>query len=370
MSRTGRLGGFILGALAILGAAIFMIGRAQGMFMSGYTLKAAFDNVSGLQNGAEVRVGGIDEGTVKVIQLPMNPGQKVTVVMELAKPTRNVIKKDSVGSIRTEGMVGAKFVEISFGSKEAPSVQDGDTIGSEPPIDFSDLLKKTNTILDSTQSMTSSLDSAALNLSSITEKINGGKGTLGALVNDKKVYSELDATTAEAHAGAAAFDDNMQALQHNFLLRGFFNKRGYNDSADLTAHAIDSLPQEPVLKKFSYDAARIFDKPDTAKLKSPKNLDDAGRFLLSNKFGAVVVAAYTGETGDSDKNKILTEAQSMVVREYLVKNFKMDDTLVKTIGLGKNAPAGGDAAGGIDVLIYPAGSGVPYARNSNPSGHQ
>ena len=108
----------------------------------------------------------------------------------------------------------------------------------------------------------------------------------------------------------------------------------------MTAHAIGSLPQDPFIKKFAYDTKQLFDKPDAAKLKSPKTLDEAGKFLESNKFGTAVVVAYTGRKGDSEQDKTLTEARTMVVRDYLVKNFKMDDTLVKTMGLGKNAPAG------------------------------
>jgi phospholipid/cholesterol/gamma-HCH transport system substrate-binding protein len=357
--------------LTILAVGIFLIGRQQGLFRTGYILKADFANVSGLQNGAEVRVGGIGEGTVKVIRLPMKPGEKVTVVMELAKPTRNVIKKDSVGSIRTEGMVGAKFVEISFGSQGAPPVKDGDTIAGEPPIDFSDLMKKTNTILDSTQSFTSSLSTAAENLDSISAKINGGQGSIGQLVNDKEIYNQLNATAAQAQAGAAAFKDNMQALQHNFLLRGFFNKRGYSDSAELTAHAIDSLPQEPYIQRFSYDARQLFDKPGTAKLNSAKALNEAGAYLQNNKFGSAVVVAYTGGKGDSERDKTLTEARSMMVREYLVKNFSiLNDTLLKTMGVGKDAPEGDASAGGVEILIYPPGSGVPYAKNPDISSHQ
>jgi outer membrane protein OmpA-like peptidoglycan-associated protein len=267
-------------------------------------------------------------------------------------------------------MVGAKFVEISFGSAEAPPVQDGDTIEGEPPVDFSDLLKKTSNILDSTQSTTGSLSSAADNLNSISAKINRGQGTLGAMVNDKQMYNQLNATTAQAEAGAAAFKDNMQALQHNFLLRGFFNKRGYNDSAELTAHAVDSLPQEPYIKRFSYSAQQLFDKPDTARLKSPKILNEAGNYLQSTKFGSAVVVAYTGGKGDSERDKTLTEARSMMVRDYLVKNFSIvNDTLLKTMGVGKDAAEGGTSDGGVEILIFPAGSGVPYAKNPDISSH-
>lgn len=120
----------------------------------------------------------------------------------------------------------------------------------------------------------------------------------------------------------------------------------------------------------TYDASQIFSKRDTAKLKSAKTLDEAGNFLESNRFGAAVVVAYTGGKGDSEKDKTLTEARSMVVRDYLVKNFKMDDTLVKTMGLGKDAAAGMGGGGGVEILIYPAGSDVPYAKNPDISSHQ
>jgi hypothetical protein len=58
----------------------------------------------------------------------------------------------------------------------------------------------------------------------------------------------------------------------------------------------------------------------------------------------------------------LTEARSMVARDYLVKHFKLEDTKIKTIGLGKSreAPSGGN----VEVLIYP--EGTPSARNSEP----
>jgi len=71
--------------------------------------------------------------------------------MDLAGGTRNVIKKDSLATIRSEGLVGDKFVEISFGSEQSPKVGDGDMIQGEPPLQISDLLNKTNEVLDSTK---------------------------------------------------------------------------------------------------------------------------------------------------------------------------------------------------------------------------
>jgi phospholipid/cholesterol/gamma-HCH transport system substrate-binding protein len=346
MSREFRLGLFIVGALLILAAGVFLIGNKEMLFSSTYSLKAEFHNVAGLNNAAEVRVGGIHEGTVKRINLPRRPDGKVTVIMDLEKATRDVIKKDSVASIKAEGLIGDKYVEIAFGSNDGERIKNGDTISSEPPRDIADLIKKTDQILDSAKD-------AMQNADAIAAKINQGQGTMGALINDKSVYQQVNAATAQAKAGATAFDENMEALKHNFFLRGFFHKRGYEDANDLKKHEIPKLPSERENKRFTYEAMQLFDKPDTAKLKNKKALDEVGRFLEANKYGLVVVAAYTGMKGDADKDRELTEARSMVVRDYLVQNFKLDDTRIKTVGLGKTKEAGDSSA--VEILVYPTG---------------
>ena len=148
MSREVRLGLFIVLALAILSFAIFFIGNKETRFKSTYLVKTQFQDVAGLNNGADVRVGGIRKGTVKNIDLPKKPDGKVTVVMDLESATRDIVKKDSVAAIKSEGLLGDKYVEISFGSVDADKVKNGDTIGSEPPLDISDVIGKANQILD------------------------------------------------------------------------------------------------------------------------------------------------------------------------------------------------------------------------------
>ena len=84
MSRAFRLGLFIVAGLLMFAAGVFWIGKKQFLFSSTYRLSADFQNVAGLNGGAEVRVGGIHEGTVRQIQLPIQPNEKVRIVMELA----------------------------------------------------------------------------------------------------------------------------------------------------------------------------------------------------------------------------------------------------------------------------------------------
>ena len=366
MSRAARLGAFIVATLAILVAGVLIIGNKQYLFSSTYQLKAQFDNVAGLDEGADVRVGGVHSGTVRQILLPHKPGGKVTVVMDLGKSTHEIVKEDSVASIETEGVLGSQYVAISFGSAGKADVRDGDSIASLQPLEMSALLTKANGILDSGQQAMENTTRATANLASISAKIDGGQGTVGALVNDKQLYSDVEQTAGaardtmvHAQAGVTDFAENMEAMKHNFLLRGFFKNRGYEDSADLAINEIERLPQGVPIKEFTYPAKQLFDKHDTAELKNQKSLNAGGEFLANNQFGFAVVLASTRE-GDTQKDLVLTEARSMVVREYLVETFEFDDSQLKTLGMGKQTSATVDAGWGtVRLLIYPVGTEIP-----------
>src|ERR1700678_2585030 len=336
MSRAARLGAFIIATLAILAIGIFIIGDRQYLFSNTYQLKTQFANVVGLNEGAEVRVGGVHSGTVRRIQLPKNPTDKITVLRDLQRSTHDIIKQDSVAAIQTEGLLGNEYVSITFGGAQALNVRDGDTIG--------------------------------------------------ALVNNKEMYTDLQATTVglkdatvHAQAGIADFQENMEALKQNFLLRGYFKKRGYEDSAELAKNQIPNLPDAGPMKTFTYDPKTLFEKIDTAKLKNEGSLSAAGKFLAGNEFGVAVVVVSTGLAGDTEKDLVLTQARAAVIRAYLVGNYGFDDSQLRILGMGKKVSAAADAAsitataapaptkaaaavsawGEIQIIIYPPGTELP-----------
>ena len=121
---------------------------------------------------------------------------------------------------------------------------------------MSDLLAKTSDILDSSQQAIQNATRATANLDSISAKINGGQGTAGALVNDKQLYTNLEqtsntmnATMLQAKAGVTDFQENMEAMKHNFLLRGYFKSRGYEDSAELGKNEIERIAPKHTNKR-------------------------------------------------------------------------------------------------------------------------
>ncbi len=367
MSRAARLGSFIIATLAILAAGVFIIGSKQYLFTPTYRLKAQFATVVGLDSGAEVRVGGVHTGTVREIDLPGKPTDKITVLMDIQASTHSIVKQDSIASIETEGLLGNEYIAISFGSAQALNVKDNDMIGSEPPLVIADLMRKANGILVTSQDALNSVNVVAGNLGSISNKINQGQGTVGALINDRKVYAQLDETTAglrdtvnHADAGVTAFQENMEAMKQNFLVRGYYKKRGFENSADLEKNAIPQLPDTAPLKSFTFDSKQLFDKVDTAKPKNQKSLRAAGQFLADTEFGVAVVVVSAGATGDTQKDLVLTQARAMVVRDYLVGNFSFDDSQLKTLGRGKGTSLTPDSGwGSVQIIVYPADIEAP-----------
>ncbi|HTY37477.1 MAG TPA: MlaD family protein [Bacteroidota bacterium] len=83
------------------------------------------------------------------------------------------------------------------------------------------------------------VDSTVVNVRDIVGKINNGEGTLGALLVERDIYDSLMvvvrkgiAMAEAARDGADRFDENMEALRHNWFFKGYFEDRGYWDKAE------------------------------------------------------------------------------------------------------------------------------------------
>jgi len=63
------------------------------------------------------------------------------------------------------------------------------------------------------------------NLTITTAKLNNNKSAVGVLLTDEVAAENLQNTFANLESSTKKLDDNMEAMQHNFLLRGFFKDR-------------------------------------------------------------------------------------------------------------------------------------------------
>ncbi len=366
MTKMAYLGLFVFASFLILFAGVFVIGNQQRLFTRTFHLRTEFTTVSGLMSGAEVRLGGLRKGTIDDIQLPSRPGDKVVVSMSMDSTTRGLLKQDSRAAIETEGLLGNKYLALSFGSPTAPGVKDWDTLASAPPLDASDLLKKANEIIDATHSTMTNLNRTTGHVAAITARIHRGEGTVGALLNERGIHDQLTAimtdlaattgeariTVGQAKVGVTAFQENMQALKQNILFRGFFKDRGYLDASELTKWELASLPAGAPLRTFGFATRDLFDAPDGFKLKAKRRLSEVGTYLEQTPFSLVVIRVTTGSTGTQEANLVLTQAQAMALRNHLAERFELDDAKLRTHGMGEVPAAVPGKGQGVEITVY------------------
>ncbi|HVS96491.1 MAG TPA: MlaD family protein [Puia sp.] len=211
-----KLGLFAIAALVIAVGGIYYVGKQKNKFGAVLHLSADFNSVSGLKIGSNVRVGGIDVGTVDGISLVNDTTVQVDMIIQ--KGIQKFIRRDARASIGSDGLMGDKVVVITAGTSASPLVADGDSLATKQPIE-------TDAIMTS---LKISADNAAIittNLADISNRISHGHGALGRLLHDTTLSENLSATVRNLRSGSKKLDENMEAAQHNFLLRGFFKKK-------------------------------------------------------------------------------------------------------------------------------------------------
>src|SRR5438093_483619 len=123
-----KLGIFVAIGTTLLIIVLYLIGGKRNVFSSNINVSAVFYNVNGLMAGNNVRYAGINVGTVDKVVIENDSSVKVYMLIE--KKVKDHIKKNSIVSVGTEGLMGNKLVDISTVAEPAPPVEDGDVLHS------------------------------------------------------------------------------------------------------------------------------------------------------------------------------------------------------------------------------------------------
>lgn len=211
-----RLGLFVAGGLALFILAIFIIGKQKNLFNPVFKLTTTFYNVSGLQVGNNIRFSGINVGTVDNIIIINDSTVKVD--MSIRQDVKQFIKSDCVVAIGSEGLIGDRLLIITQGSAEADLARVGEKLISVEPVE-------PDAIMASVQIAAANAEIITEQLAEIMLKINSGEGTLGRFIQDTTIARNIDQTIINLKKSSKGLDENMEAAKHNFLLKGFFNKK-------------------------------------------------------------------------------------------------------------------------------------------------
>ena len=186
-----RVGLTVLFASITLAILIFLMSGTGGVFTKKITLISYFDNSGGLRIGAPVRLEGVDIGNVKTIRLvPGHPGTPVEVTMRVNTKYSFNLRKDSVTSLATAGVLGETYIDISSTFAKGPQAVDGGTLATRDHPDIQDVVR-------ASQSTLQNMDALLKRLDRIVAFVESGQGSIGKLIYDPGLYDRLNTTVAE-----------------------------------------------------------------------------------------------------------------------------------------------------------------------------
>ena len=180
------VGIFVTLGLTIFIVAIYLVGKKENLFGSPVTIAAIFEDVQGLREGDNVRMSGIDIGTVR--SLSFMEDNRVYTEMNLKADQVMFVKKDSRVTIGTEGLMGSKVVMIIPGTATSSPVSEYDTLTTVEQVNIDDILFEVN-------KSSENIAIVSNELISITRKINRGDGIFGKIFTDTTLTQNLDDAT-------------------------------------------------------------------------------------------------------------------------------------------------------------------------------
>ena len=110
-----------------------LFGNAKTM-----TVKAQFDNISGVKKGSSVQIAGVPVGTVTRVGLGADHFAEVS--MEIDKTLK--ISTDSVASIKSQGIIGDKYIQLTLGGGSEVLTEGGTLVETESALDIESLISK------------------------------------------------------------------------------------------------------------------------------------------------------------------------------------------------------------------------------------
>ena len=129
------VGLFMIMGILCLGYLSIKLGKMEILGGKGYEIEAIFSNSGGLKTGSSVVIAGVDVGRVKEITLD---DYQARVVLNL--PLNVKIQEDAIASIKTKGLIGEKYVEITPGGADELIRPGGRIRDTQSAVDFEELI--------------------------------------------------------------------------------------------------------------------------------------------------------------------------------------------------------------------------------------
>ena len=131
------VGLFLAAGILCLGYLSMKVARKELFDEGGYPVQVLFTNCSGLKTGAPVMIAGVEIGRIKQIGL-QDYEAKATLIIQKSV----VLQTDVIASIKSKGLIGEKYIELTPGAADQTIPPGGTIRDTEPAMDIEGLISK------------------------------------------------------------------------------------------------------------------------------------------------------------------------------------------------------------------------------------
>jgi phospholipid/cholesterol/gamma-HCH transport system substrate-binding protein len=190
-----KIGALTIFALVMATMLIFLLSGEGGFFWQRYAVKTVFPSAAGIKPGAPVRVAGVEVGSVTGVAFA---GDRVEVVMELSRDMQFRVTSTSMASLGSVSLVGEPAIDITASSSGTPVPEWG--------------YIPSGVAAGSLSEITASAGEGIDTLAALLQDLRSGRGTLGQLVTDESLYTQLTAVVGAAEQVVASVGEGEGTL--------------------------------------------------------------------------------------------------------------------------------------------------------------
>ena len=203
MKREVKIGIFAVAMIGVAWAGIRFL-KGFDIFSRNVEYYAAYDQINGVQNASPIMMKGVKIGSVT--RLSFDPARSDKVVLQFTIKRQYRIPTDSEAKIFSNGLMGAKAIEITYGTADT-YLQKGDTLRSSRDRDLMDMAgSELDFFKQKVSQLTTDLSRTLENLNGLMEtNADNIAGTLGNLNSVTGDMAEI--LSAEKNSLKSALDN-------------------------------------------------------------------------------------------------------------------------------------------------------------------
>lgn len=230
-SRTrSRVGVIVFAAILLFAVMVVVVGGKTGFFLARSSYFARFPNSQGLTGGNQVRLAGVTVGAVQDVEVPKSPGEDLTVRFDIERRYRHLVRTDSRVEIKTIGLLGDKYLEVTPGSPEKPLLEPGSEIAAIRGSELDKILAGSGDLVDN-------VTAVAKSLKTILGRVEKGEGFVGEMTSASPEGKELSRSLRQTIASTNALVADVRAGKGLVGRLVADEKLGEEVSAELAASA-------------------------------------------------------------------------------------------------------------------------------------